>query len=79
MTKRVFVTAKEVPDSTPYIIAGKEYEIIDPVWCDRGREKFWSGEILGEPIDEHDDGIFSMFSIKCPHLEGRPWTVRIEE
>lgn len=75
MTKRVFVTANEVPDAD-YIIPGKEYEMIDPEWT---HNSWWFGRINCEKTEANEEGTAFICSDSCPHLDGLAWTVRIED
>lgn len=70
MAKRVFVTAERVPGYTSYIVQGKEYELVNPTLSKEGG-------FYGE-LNEAAWNIF-IHTPHCAHLDGLPWTVRIEE
>ncbi len=57
------VTAENVGDSSPYLTAGKEYEVIADA-CENG----------GSIIDDVGDKIYIKFE-ECAHLEMNKWTV----
>lgn len=63
MAKKVYAYTDTVPASTPYLTAGKRYEVDSRDW----------GTLMFKAIANDGGEIFCLWE-SCAHLEGGNWT-----